>query len=135
MEALGASWVVLEALFFMLVFGVVFNSALGGVWPGFWIDFNGFWEDFGKILGRFWEGFGRNLQAFWVILGLCGLFWAVGAVALLLAVAFFVWFCLPLPCPGFLGLLCLFALSVPVLLRFPLMLAHFSLLWLIFSNF
>ena len=78
MEALGVFLVVLEALFFILVFGMVFNSALGGVWPGFWIDFNGFWEDFGKILGRFWEGFGRNLQAFWVILGLCGLFWAVG---------------------------------------------------------
>ena len=33
-----------------------------------------FWEDFGRVLG----GFGKNLRAFWVILGLCGLFWAVG---------------------------------------------------------
>ena len=74
MEALGAFWVVLEALFFMLVFGVVFKSALGAVWLGFWFDFNGFGEDFGKVLGRF----GRNLRTFWVILGLCGLFWAVG---------------------------------------------------------
>ena len=68
--ALGASWVVLEALFFILVFGVVFKSALGAVWLGFWLDFNGFWEGPGR--------FGRNLRAFWVILGLCGLFWAVG---------------------------------------------------------
>ena len=59
MEALGAFWVVLEALFFMLVFGVVFKSALGTVWPGFWFDFNGFWEDFGKVLEGFWEGLGR----------------------------------------------------------------------------
>ena len=58
----------------MLVFGVVFKSALGAVWPGFWFDFNGFWEGFGRILGRF----GKNVRAFWVILGLCGLFWAVG---------------------------------------------------------
>ena len=70
LEALGASWAVLRALFFMLVFGVVFKSALGAVWLGFWFDFNGFWEGFGR--------FGRNLRAFWVILGLCGLFWAVG---------------------------------------------------------
>ena len=55
LEALGAFWVVLEALFFMLVFGVVFKSALGAVWPGFWFDFNGFWEDFGKVLEGFWK--------------------------------------------------------------------------------
>ena len=44
------------------------------------LDFGSILMDFGKILGRFWEGFGRvwNLRAFWVILGLCGLFWAVG---------------------------------------------------------
>ena len=37
--------------------------------------------DFGRILGRFWKDFGRfgkNVRAFWVILGLCGLLWAVG---------------------------------------------------------
>ena len=33
--ALGASWVVLEAFFFMLLFGVVFKSARGAVWLGF----------------------------------------------------------------------------------------------------
>ena len=59
LEALGAFWLVLEALFFMLVFGMVFKSALGTVWPGFRFDFNGFWDDFGKVLGRFWEGLGR----------------------------------------------------------------------------
>ena len=58
LEALGASWAVLVSLFFMLVFGVVFKSALGGVWPGFWLDFNGFWEDLGKGLGRFWVKLG-----------------------------------------------------------------------------
>ena len=74
MWALGASWVVLEALFFILVFGVVFKGALGAVWLGCWLDFNGFWEGFAMVSG----GFGRNLRASWVILGLCGLFWAVG---------------------------------------------------------
>ena len=49
--ALGASWAVLEAFFFILVFGVVFKSALGGIWLGFGLDFNGFWKDFGKVLG------------------------------------------------------------------------------------
>ena len=37
--------------------------------------------DFGSILigfGMILVGLGRNLRAFWVILGLCGLFWAVG---------------------------------------------------------
>ena len=60
LEALGAFWVVLEALFFMLVFRVVFISALGAVWLGSWFDFNGFGEDFGRVLG----GFGRNLRTF-----------------------------------------------------------------------
>ena len=50
------------------------QSALGGVWLGFGLDFNSFWEDLGKVLGRL----RRDLRAFWVILGLCGLFWAVG---------------------------------------------------------
>ena len=62
MEALGAFWVVLEALFFMLVFGVVFKSALGAVWLGFRFDFNGFWEDFGRVLEGFWEGLGRMCE-------------------------------------------------------------------------
>ena len=45
------------------------------------LDFGSILMDFGRILGGFWKvlgGFGRNLRAFWVILGLCGLFWAVG---------------------------------------------------------
>ena len=58
MEALGAFWVVLETLFFMLVCGMVFKSALGAVWLGFWFDFNRFGEDFGKVLGWAWEGLG-----------------------------------------------------------------------------
>ena len=67
-KLLGLSWVVLEALFFMLVFGMVFKSALGGVWLGFWLDF----IDLGRILGRFWDGLGRV----WCrLLGLLGLFW------------------------------------------------------------
>ena len=35
LEPLGASWAVLGAVFFMLVFGMVFKSALGGIRPGF----------------------------------------------------------------------------------------------------
>ena len=62
LEALGAFWVVLQALFFMLVFGMVFKSALGAVWPGFWFDFDGFWEDCGKVLDGFWEGLGRMCE-------------------------------------------------------------------------
>ena len=62
METLGASWVVLEALFFMLVFGLVLKGALGAVWPGFWCDFNGFGEDFGKVAEGFWEGLGRMCE-------------------------------------------------------------------------
>ena len=53
LEALGASWAVLKGLEFMLVFGVVFKSAVGGVRTEFWFDFEGL----GGILGRFWEGF------------------------------------------------------------------------------
>ena len=62
LEALGASWALLVPLFFMLVFGVVFKSALGAVWLGFWFDFNGFWEDCGKVLDGFWEGLGRMCE-------------------------------------------------------------------------
>ena len=57
LEALGASWAVLRALFFMLVFGVVSKSALEGIWDGFWLDFEGFGKGFGRVLGGFWEGF------------------------------------------------------------------------------
>ena len=54
---LGASWAVLGLLFFMLVFGVVFKSALGGIRAGFCFDFEGFGMDFGTVLGSFWDGF------------------------------------------------------------------------------
>ena len=67
-KVLGWIWSLLGLLgcfggsFFMLVFGVVFKSALGTVWLGFWFDFNGFWEDFGKVLEGFWEGLGRMCE-------------------------------------------------------------------------
>ena len=51
LEALGASWAVLVPLFFMLVFGVVFKSALGGIRAAFCFDFEGFGMDFGRVLG------------------------------------------------------------------------------------
>ena len=57
LEALGASWAVLVPLFFMLVFGVVFKSALGGIRAGFCFDFEGFGRDFGRVLGSFGDGF------------------------------------------------------------------------------
>ena len=57
LEALGASWAVLVPLFFMLVFGVVFKSALGGIRAGFCFDFEGFGMDLGRVLGSFWDGF------------------------------------------------------------------------------
>ena len=63
----------MEALFFMLVCGMVFKSALGAVWLGFWFDFNGFWEDFGKVL----EGFGRVWEEFASILGDSGPLWTI----------------------------------------------------------
>ena len=89
---------------------------------------------------------GRNLRAFWVILGLCGLFWAVGVfwadlrkilvgapccngihfeLTLLLALLLvFVFFCLLwLAWAGF-GLLWLLGL------KFLSCWAHFSLMWL-----
>ena len=57
LETLGASWVVFGALFFMLVFGMVFKSGLGGFWARFWPDFTGVGKDFGKVRGGFWAGF------------------------------------------------------------------------------
>ena len=52
--ALGASWAVLSAFFFMLVFGAVSKSALEYIWVGFWLEFEGFGKGFGRVLGRFW---------------------------------------------------------------------------------
>ena len=69
LEALGASWAVLVPLFFMLVFGVVFKSALGGLWAGFWLDFKGSRTNFGRFLARFWEEISRVLAG-------SGLLWA-----------------------------------------------------------
>ena len=57
MEALGTSWVVLKGLFFMLVFGVVFKSALGGIRAAFCFDFEGFGRDFWRVLGSSGDGF------------------------------------------------------------------------------
>ena len=61
LEALGASWAVLAPLFFMLVFGVVFKSALGGLWAGFRVDFKRSGTDFGGVLTRFWKDISRVL--------------------------------------------------------------------------
>ena len=74
LEALGASWAVLRGLFFMLVFGVVFKSALGGLWAGFWVDFKESGTDFGRVLASF----GRKFREFWLVLGYCGLHWVIG---------------------------------------------------------
>ena len=70
LEPLGASWVVFGRFFFVLVFGMVFQSGLGGFGAGFWVDFGGVGEDLGRALGGVWEGFSR-------ILGGSGLFWAI----------------------------------------------------------
>ena len=74
LEPLGASWAVLEPLFSMLAFGVVFKSALGGIWAGFWRDFEGFGRDFGRVLG----GLGKDFRTFWVILVYYGQFSMIG---------------------------------------------------------
>ena len=42
--------------FFMLVFGMVFKSRLGGFWIRFCLDFKGFAKDFGRVWRGFWEG-------------------------------------------------------------------------------
>ena len=69
LEPLGDSGQFFLALCFMLVFGVVFKSALGGLWAGSWVDFEGFGKDFGRVLHGFWEEIWRNLADSW-------LFWA-----------------------------------------------------------
>ena len=48
---------VFGTLLLMLVFGVVFKSALGGIRAGFCFDFKGSGMDFGRVLGSFWDGF------------------------------------------------------------------------------
>ena len=47
----GGLLVVLGALFFMLVFRMVFKSGLGGLWVAFWLDFRGVGKDFGRVWG------------------------------------------------------------------------------------
>ena len=67
LEALGASWVVFGGHFLMLVFGMVFKSALGGLWARFWIDVRGLGVDFGSILrglGEVWGEFGEDFVGF-----------------------------------------------------------------------
>ena len=54
----------------MLVFRVVFKSALGGVWAGFWVVLKGSGTDFGRVLATFWKRF----REFWLVLGYCGLY-------------------------------------------------------------
>ena len=53
---MAASRVVFWHRFFMLVFGMVLASGLGGFWIGFWLDFKVFWEDFGRVWRVFLEG-------------------------------------------------------------------------------
>ena len=50
-EALGASWAVFWAHFFMLVFGVFSTSAPGAFLAGSWIDFGRVGKDFRRVLG------------------------------------------------------------------------------------
>ena len=71
LEALGTLWAVLRGLFFMLVFGVVFKSALGGLWARLWANFRGAGTNFGRVWGRFWEGLGGIFERsgrFWSII-------------------------------------------------------------------
>ena len=39
LELLSASWATFERHFLVLVFGMVFKSALGGFWARHWVDF------------------------------------------------------------------------------------------------
>ena len=61
----GRSWVVLEALFLMLVFGVVFKSALGASGLDFGSILMGFGRIFGRVLEGFWEGVGGICEHCW----------------------------------------------------------------------
>ena len=72
MKALGLPWAVLGTLFFIIVFGVVFKSALGSSWIGFWFDFSRFRKDFWRVLEEFWECWESSLERFF--LGFCLLF-------------------------------------------------------------
>ena len=80
LEALGASWAVLKGLFIMLVCGVVFKSALGGLWAGFWVDFKGSGTGFGRVLARFLGGNFESSGWFWAIVGYIGLLRRFGMI-------------------------------------------------------
>ena len=69
LEALGVSWVVFGALFLMLVFGVVFKHALGGILAGLWLDLRGLGQGFGRVLG----GIFKHSGGFWAIVAFSGL--------------------------------------------------------------
>ena len=78
LEPLRASWAVLEPLFSMLAFGVVFKVLLEASGLDAGSILKGFGKDFGRVLG----GLGRDFRAFWAILvyyrlfSMSGLFWA-----------------------------------------------------------
>ena len=73
-ESWEASWAVLGALVFMLVFGVLFKSAIGGIWARFSLAFKRFGKDVGKVWTGFWDGFEMDFIGFWMVLGYCALF-------------------------------------------------------------
>ena len=49
LEALGSSWAVLWPRFFVLVLGMVFKRALGGLWARFWLDLGGSGRGHGRV--------------------------------------------------------------------------------------
>ena len=123
-------------------------ALLGRSWEGLGLVFGGF----GVGLGRVWAGFCSRparvqvRKQFHMMLPAFACFCLLGhafarqSVELILDFNSSWLYCLLLltfacACFGLLCLLWLLALSVPLLLRFCLMLAHFSLLWLIFSIF
>ena len=91
--------------------------------------FRGFWLFLGSsmVLGHFWAILGR----FGLLLPACllavGVFFSLLCLALAALAA--------LACFGLLGLLWLLALSVPLLLRFELMLVNFSHVFAFFRIF
>ena len=65
LEALGETWAVSKGLLFMLVFGVVFKSALGASGLDFGSILMGFGRIFGRVLEGFWEGVGGICEHCW----------------------------------------------------------------------
>ena len=67
LEPLGTSWAVLEPLFSMLAFGVVFKVLL----EASGLDAGSILRGLGRILGGFWEGLRRIFERsgrFWSII-------------------------------------------------------------------